>query len=523
MKEWIVIHQIKALYNNGNGLSERQIAGQLGVSRNTVSKYLKLSSAEINALQESTERGKKLDDYRSYIIHLLQTYPGLSAVKVLRKLKAKAEHLEVSDRSVRRYIQALKQEISLKQSRYYEPVLDMTPGEQCQVDGGELRGVMIGGVETTVYFMVFVLSYSRLMHVSVSARPIDTEALIRQHDAAFRYFGGRPEECVYDQTKLVVISEVFRELRLNQCFHQYATATGFHIRACEGYDPESKGKVEAGVKYVKHNALYGECFADWAALEAHMADWLDNIANQRLHGTTGQQPAQHYAAHEKMHMQAYLTPSCVDGTTDRSRITRKADKTGLIAWQSNKYSVPMTYQNARVAVAEDGGILHISDLSTGEVIAEHTVSLEKGQIIKNRHHYRDMSLRVDALEQELHQLLKQPALAVALCALLKASSPKIYKDQLAGAKQVLTAHIKQHGAIPEEVLTRLIESPRLTATGLKERLHAWRQRDDVGSATLEQTPRQTGSEIPSKQGDALARYGVLNDHCAGQGESHVVH
>jgi transposase len=262
MKEWIVIHQIKALYNHGNGLSERQIAKQLGISRNTVSKYLKLPEPAITTLMSDTDRVKKLDHYRGYIVQLLQTYPGLSAVKVLRKLKTQVDDLAVSDRSVRRYIQALKQEISLKQSRYYEPVLDMIPGEQCQVDGGELRGVMIGGRETTVYFMVFVLSYSRLLHVSVSARPIDTDTLIRQHDAAFRYFGGMPQECVYDQTKLVVISEIFRELELNQRFHQYATAAGFHIRACEGYDPESKGKVEAGVKYVKHNGLYGETFAD---------------------------------------------------------------------------------------------------------------------------------------------------------------------------------------------------------------------------------------------------------------------
>jgi transposase len=96
----------------------------------------------------------------------------------------------------------------------------MIPGEQCQVDGGEMRRILIGGMESTVYFMVFVLSYSRLMHVSVSARPIDTETLIRQHDAAFRYFGGMPQECVYDQTKLVVVNETFRELSLNQRFHQ---------------------------------------------------------------------------------------------------------------------------------------------------------------------------------------------------------------------------------------------------------------------------------------------------------------
>ena len=231
---------------------------------------------------------------------------------MLRKLKAKVDQLDVSDRSVRRYIQALKDEISFKQPRYYEPVIDMMPGVQCQVDGGELRGVMIGGKETTVYFMVFVLSYSRLMHVSVSSQPIDTQTLIYQHDAAFRYFGGMPQECVYDQTKLVVINETFRELELNQRFHQYATAAGFHIRACEGYDPESKGKVEAGVKYVKQNGLYGETFNDWQSLETYLADWLDTDCESTRawhHGAAAVEL--HYDREEKVKMQPYLTPSCL--------------------------------------------------------------------------------------------------------------------------------------------------------------------------------------------------------------------
>ncbi|MGJ0491180.1 IS21 family transposase [Methylobacter sp.] len=510
-----MIHQIKALHNHGNGLSERQIAKQLRISRNTVSKYLKLPEPAITALLADTERTKKLDDYRDYIMQLLQTYPGLSAVKVLRKLKAKVDDLAVSDRSVRRYIQALKQEIPVKQARYYEPVLDMIPGEQCQVDGGELRGVLIGGVPTTVYFMVFVLSYSRLMHVSVSPRPIDTETLIRQHDAAFRYFGGQPQECVYDQTKLVVIHERFRELTLNQCFHQYATAAGFAIRACEGYDPESKGKVEAGVKYVKHNGLYGEAFASWSNLEQTLADWLDQTANQRIHGSTGQPPQVLYDREERARMQPYLTPSCIDDART-AIVTRKADKTGLIAWQSNKYSVPMAYQNARVGVCEQDGQLLISDLSTGEAIAEHRLCLEKDQVIKNTHHYRDQSLRIEALETDLRQLLEQPALAQDLCALLKDTSPKIYKDQLAGAKQVLTEHRQRHGAVPEALLRRLVELPRLTASGLKQRLEAWQQHPE------RLTPPEPASA--SRQSSAaLARYGTLNGHSTGQGERHAVH
>ncbi len=515
-----MIHQIKALHNKGNGLSERKIAKQLSISRNTVSKYLNMPETEMTEVLSDTDRTKKLDEYRNYIIQLLQTYPELSAVKVLRKLKAKVETLSVSDRSVRRYIQALKQEITFKQVRYYEPVIDMVPGEQCQVDGGELRGVMIGGMETTVYLMVFVLSYSRLMHVSLSDKPINTDMLIKQHDAAFRYFEGMPEECVYDQTKLVVISETFRELNLNQRFHQYATTAGFRIHACEGYDPESKDKVEAGVKYAKQNGLYGESFANWADLEHYFSDWLDNMANQRIHGSTGKQPHAYYEQAEKAHMLPYLTPSCVQTKPSDTVVTRKADKTGLIAWQSNKYSVPMTYQCARVGVITQNGQLLISDLATGEIVAEHLIRQEKGQVIKNRDHYRDKAQRIENLEADVLQLLGRSQNSQALCALLKNTSPGIYKDQLVGAKQILNAHIKQHGEIDAQLLARLIDTPRLTATGLRDRLAAYQQHPERGN--IEEMPAsQYAQKSQSKTNDSLARYGVLNGRPDGQGESHV--
>ena len=192
--------------------------------------------------------------------------PTLSAVKVLRKLKERHPELGVSDRSARALHQGNQGDDQPAQRRYYEPV-ESLPGVQCQVDGGELRGLSVGGEAATVHFVVFVLSYSRLMYAGLSPRPIDTATFIRLHDAAFRYFGGRPEECVYDQTRLVVLHEQYRELELNQAFAAYASAAGFRIHACEGYDPESKGKVEAGVKYVKGNALAGEVFDDWGHLE----------------------------------------------------------------------------------------------------------------------------------------------------------------------------------------------------------------------------------------------------------------
>ena len=379
-----MIHKIKALHNEGAGLSIRSIARELGISRNTVRKYLRMDEVAIGEQQANRTRRKQLDDYRDYIVTLLGRFPGLSAVKVLRKLKERHPELGVSDRSARRYIKALKETVSLRQKRYYEPV-ESPPGVQCQVDGGELRGLSVGGEATTVHFVVFVLSYSRLMYVGLSPRPIDTATFIRLHDAAFRYFGGRPEECVYDQTKLVVLHEQYRELDPNPAFAAYATAAGFRIYACEGYDPEGKGKVEAGVKYVKGNALAGEVFDDWDHLEAHVRQWLDGVANVRQHGTTGEAP--------------------------RVRFERD-EQDQLVPISPRRQQVP----------TRAGGELVLSDLETGQAIARHVISHDKGTVIRNNDHYRDKAARVADLEATIGEQVGQ-ATGARLCAQLKATSP----------------------------------------------------------------------------------------------------
>ncbi len=504
-----MIHKIKALYDNGNGSSIRSIAKELEITRNTVRKYLRLDEGAISQMQENQQRHKVLDDYRDYIIHLLKTYPRLSAVKALRKLKEKVAGIEVSNRTVRRYIRSLKEKVPFRQERYYEPVLDMIPGVQCQVDLGEVRQVLIGGEKRTVYFAVFVLSYSRLMYVVASPCPIDTDAFIRMHDAAFRYFCGHPEECVYDQTRLVVIKETFRELELNQRFYQYATAAGFQIRACEGYDPESKGKVEAGVKYVKNNALYGEVFSDWSDLDGYLSNWLEETANARTHGSTGKVPRQFYEAEELGVMKPYFTPSCMKETA-RAIEVRKVDKTGLISWQSNKYSVPMAYQRVSVGVEAMGHELLISDLETGIRVAEHLICLEKGRIIKNANHYRDHEKRIADLEASVEKLLGA-SLGGRIRKLLKATSPKIYKDQLVSLISVLSGY--DHVEI--EIMERLAERPSLTVTKIRDYLEAY-------SLSKEKTVGQYRTE-PFATSEALARYAGLAKVNQQEGGHHAIH
>ena len=226
MKDWVMIHKIKAMHDRNTGASIKEISRSLGLSRNTVRKYLRMDEQAIQEALESPERYKTLDRYRSFLLRLLRNYPALKTPKVQRKLKAKVPELDVSERTLRRYLNRLKPLVAAAQQRYYEPVIDEVPGVQCQVDGGELRNVEIGGLSKTIYFLVFVLSYSRLMFVNLSLKPIDTDLFIQMHDEAFRYFGGTPEECVYDQTKLVVIEEMFREVTFNDRFYHYASQIG---------------------------------------------------------------------------------------------------------------------------------------------------------------------------------------------------------------------------------------------------------------------------------------------------------
>lgn len=461
MKRWDMIHKIKVLYDEGKGISIRQISKELNISRNTVKKYLRLAETEIARRQDDRERSKGLDNWRIYIVHLLQSYPKLSARKVHLKLRKQLPEFQISERTVRRYVSELKRQITIKQKRYYEPVIDMVPGVQCQVDGGELSNVIIAGIERKIYFLVFVLSYSRLMHVVISDKPINTDIFIRMHDEAFRCFGGMPQECVYDQTKLVVIKEVFREVDYNQRFYQYATTAGLDIHVCKGYDPESKGKVEAGVKYVKHNFFYGEEFASLEDVQQRLSDWLVNTANQRTHGTTKRIPVEVYEREEKQQMLGYLSQQPVE----KEKELRKVDKTSLISYQSNKYSVPMAYQCANVFIMTEGGELLIGDIDAGEVIAKHVIHDGKGAIIKNRNHYRDYSQEIESKEKVIKDMVGAD-LGESLCAIIKKSSPKIYRDQLAGVKEILS----KAGAVNEKVLIKLVQKPRLTACMLKEYL-----------------------------------------------------
>jgi len=424
-----MIHQIKNCINTGMGINST--AKYLNIDKKTVAKYNKMSESAIEEYLNNRNRCRRLDIYKGFIASLLEKYPLLKTPKIIRKLKEKGLAIPVKERAFRLFISSVKKELTLPQKRYYTPVIETVPGMQAQVDLGEIRALVVGEEKITIYFAIMTLCFSRKMYLYLSAKPFNTKTFIEFHDSAFAYFGGVPEEIVYDQTKLVVISEKYREVFLNETFYQYATKAGFSIHVCEGYDPESKGKVEANVKYAKRDFFYGEPFADFNDLEKKCINWLNEVANKRIHGTTKESPDEKFEK-EKNHLKPYT--SVLLQVNERE--TRRADLTSLISVDGNRYSVPHKYQSNVVGINKtQNGYLIVYDCKTGEIIARWLLGIEKGKIHKNTNHYRDYSETIFKRETIIKQKLPSN-ISEDILRLLKQHNPKIYRDQLLGLEHL---------------------------------------------------------------------------------------
>ncbi len=500
-----MIYKIKNLYDDGNGLSLKKIAKKLSISKNTVRKYVKMSPEEIAEYKSAIERAKLLDPYKEFIISILQRYEKMSATKIKRKCEERGVETDISERTYRRFVEKLKKTVLIKQIRNYEPVIDMLPGVQCQVDLGEAKTVISGKTEK-IYFCVFVLSYSRLMYISISSKPITTSTFIKMHNEAFAYFEGVPEECVYDQTKLVVIKEKYREVWLNEEFSKYAASVNFSIRVCEGYDPESKGKVESGVKYVKDNFFYGEEFSSTTELKEKANDWLNNISNTRIHGTHKQQPFFKYNTEEKEYMKPFLKPAYLQ--TKETYETRKVDKTSLISYKSNKYSVPFAYQNHMVYIQKEKERLIIMEMETEKVIATHSISYKTGDIVKNINHYRDHEKTIKDREAEVHKALGKD-LSTPVCALLKISNPKIYKDQLVGLLHLIKTY--KSNTEMDKVFAILKDKSTLKVSQIENYLKAYKTVDSKEKSVEYNKTKASGklslySALNTKKGNGYVNF-----------------
>ena len=381
------------------GFSQRQVARRLGINRKTVKRYWEMPVDEYEEMSSTVCRMQYLDKYQARILEWLREFPDLTAAQVCDWLR---EHYrdEVSERTVSRYVKQVREEYGLKKSaapREYEAVPELPMGQQMQVDFGQKMMPNVDGGQTRVYVAAFVLSRSRYKYAQEQSRPFTSVDLVRICHDCFQYMGGMPEELVFDQDSIVCVSENAGDIIYTYEFEKFRQECGLSIRMCRGADPESKGKIENVVKYIKGNFLSHRLYVDDSILNGSCLEWLERTANAKVHGTTKLVPAEVFQEERE-----HLRPLPVCDQVKRPVICRTVRKDNTIIYDSNRYSVPLgTYTTQRsVRIETLDGTLYIQT-SFGEPICEHRISSGRGLLIQSQSHRRDRTSKLDKLLEEL--------------------------------------------------------------------------------------------------------------------------
>ena len=379
-----------------SGYSNSRIALELGIHRQTVSKYLSMSEPEYFKWLNSTHsRSRKLDVYTGYVRSQLERDPALSAAAIHDRLREQFPTLpQVSEKTVYNFVERCRRSYNLPKRpvphvRQYERREETPYGEYAQVDFGEQwMQTYGGGGRHKVRFMVMVLCRSRQKFYWYQSRSFTAADAVRAHDAAFEYFCGQPRKIIYDQDAVFLHKENLGDLVLTKEFQSYVSQMDFEPVFCRPADPESKGMVENCVRYAKENFLRGREWRGDAELNALSVQWLDRTGNGRVHSSTHLVPKEEWERER-----GYLIPVKPHqrvGASDDFQ-TRKVLKDNTLAYNGSYYSLPLgTYAgpDTTVRVSESEGRLTVSDMS-GEFIAEHTVSSVPGAFVKSTSHGRD--------------------------------------------------------------------------------------------------------------------------------------
>lgn len=433
-KMYFEIRRLKEL-----GLNVSQIARYLDISRNTVYQYQDIEPDEYEQLIKDLQtRRKKLDYVKGEILSWLKDFTDLSAAQVLDWLMERHPEIDVCESTVRSYVSALRKEYDIPkttQKRQYEAIEDPPKGHQIQVDFGEIKLKNVQGNFTKLWFIAFVLSHSRYKYVEWLDRPFTTADVVRMHENAFEFYGGMTKEIVYDQDHLILTSENNGDLILTHEFAAFVKKRGFQIHMCRKQDPESKGRIENVVGYVKKNFAKHRIFFNLEKLNEDCLAWLQRTGNGKIHNTIKKIPAEVFAL-EKPHLRPVLEKidlSCANS------ITRLVRKDNTVWYKGNRYSVPLdTYDGTEKEVVievVDDTTLIVYDKETDQELARHALSHEKGKLIKNNNHGRDYSKGIDKYIETVSVLFSNPSRARILLEAIRAEKPRYTRDQLQSIQQ----------------------------------------------------------------------------------------
>lgn len=369
--ETIVEQVVQAL---ARGEAVAAVARAYGLDRKTVRTWRQYGEYRPRLRRATTSQ---LDPYRAW---MTARAPEVAYNAAVLHRELREQGFLGSAVIVRRAVQPLRLAAgpSLATVRF-----ETAPGAQAQVDFGQVR-VWIDEVLVPAQIFVMTLGYSRRSFAVGFPRQRLREWLAG-HEQAFQHFGGVTDTVVVDNAKAMVLTHTRGATTWHPTYTDFAGYYGFRPWACAPYRPQTKGKVESGVKYVGRNALAGKRFHSWAHLNAWLLEWVTTIADQREHGTTHEVPAVRFA-------QEALTP--LDGRPPyawahvRERVVATD---ALVSIDGARYSVPASLVGTTVTVRE-----HATDFTIRHqdaIVATH-VRHARRHVVMLPAHYAGL-LRVD--------------------------------------------------------------------------------------------------------------------------------
>jgi transposase len=433
------------------GYSISKINDLLGLHRNTIRKYLSMREADYEALLiRQGERRKELDSYEEFVRERLRLFPETSAAQMHDWLKEHHSSFpKVNPKTIFNFVHWIRDKYNIPKlsvKRQHQVVEELPYGKQAQVDFGQYNMRTSSGKRVKVFFFTFVLSRSRYKYLWFTDQYFTTALAIHAHELAFRYIHGVPDEIVYDQDKVFIVTENSGDIILTDLFRSYIRDKSFSLHFCRKSDPQSKGKVENVVKYVKQNFLYNRTYYNIETLNDEALGWLGRTANMMTHNLTQKVPHTEWVI-EKPYLQTQ-----VDIPERKPALLYTVRKDNTISFKSNLYSLPLgTYagRGTQVSVSVDNDMLRISS-EAGTALCYHKLALGKGLKIINTDHKRDKSSPIEELTEIVSALTQIPKQAKEWLKTIYVAKPRYVRDQLLMIKKTIEAN-------PSELITQTIE------------------------------------------------------------------
>lgn len=303
-----------------------------------------------------------------------ETKAKITAKRVMRL--AQAAGYTGSARSLRRAVREAKSRYRAANFRIYRPWRS-APGEFLICDWGKAGTVPTPAGPKPLSMFCAVLGYSRLrfVHFTVSER---FHALADGLHRCFEVLGGIPAKVMFDNPKTVTVDHVAGAAVLNPDIVRLAAHYGFLVVTAEVADPESKGKVEALVKFAKSDLLPHEGFGSLDEANAWGRTWCEEV-NAEMHSETCAIPSERFESERALFRRLpTLRPSLAAGER------RKVDRMSTVRIGAARYSVPTTLRGTWVEVSCDGA--HLTVCNEGIVVATHAL-LPPGEASINDEHY----------------------------------------------------------------------------------------------------------------------------------------